>query len=692
MRKTLLATAPVLVAVTAFAAEEPEVIQITAGRIAESWLEVPQAVTVVTPAEIERMTPQVMTDLLRGQPGMFPQSSGPGQGIAIVRGLKGSEVLHLVDGMRLNMTFFRNSPSQYIALVDPYNIAQVELLRGPAGTLYGSDAMGGVLQVLTPEERFEGDTWSHRAHLRTQLGSAELSKIGRFSVAGGREGFSIAGGFTYMDFGKRDLGDGGREPWTDYRARGGDAKMLWSPAEGHELMLSGSFFETPKLPRYHEIAGGPGGPSPNDGFPVFFEPNDRKFLHARYTWDAPLSWVESLELHVGQQVINDDRKRGVDEVTNEQEHNRSDLRGVTLQLSSPLTPEARIVYGMDLYRDEVDSSKSRTDIPTGVVTPRDPTFPDGAVEDSFGAYANFEWQVTQPWLLEAGLRYSRVQTDLPGTAVSPAAEVDNDEVTGHLSSAYRIAPAVLWTVNYGTGFRAPNIFDLGTLGRRPNTDPQQINVPNPDLKPETLRSIDTGFKWDGGAFIAEASVFYSRYHDRIEPREATGNIIPEGQFGCSDPAGCIEVRSENIASADYVGFETGARYRGFDRVELYGALNYTRGEETKGGETGPANRVPPLNLQIGAVWDVRQDLLIEPYVLAAAEQDRLDDDDQTDVRIDPNGTDGWVTANLRVAWNPTPAWRLQLALTNLFDEAYREHGSGIDAPGFGATLIAEARF
>src|SRR4029450_3870126 len=128
----------------------------------------------------------------------------------------------------------------------------------------------------------------------------DLSKIGRVSGAVGHDGFSISGGLTYMDFGERDLGDGGREPWTEYTARGGDAKMLWSPAADHEPMLSAQFFETPKVPRYHEIVGGPGGPSTNDGFPVFFEPNDRLFLHARYRWASPFAFADSLELHLGQ--------------------------------------------------------------------------------------------------------------------------------------------------------------------------------------------------------------------------------------------------------------------------------------------------------------------------------------------------------------------------------------------------------
>ena len=132
-------------------------LQVTAGRRAESTVDVPQPVTVLTRDDIERAPVQSWTEAMRGQPGAFVQSSGPGQGIVIVRGLKGSEVLHLVDGFRLNNAFFRNAPSQYIALVDPMLIDRIELVRGPNSVLYGSDAMGGVIQLLTPEQRFDGD-------------------------------------------------------------------------------------------------------------------------------------------------------------------------------------------------------------------------------------------------------------------------------------------------------------------------------------------------------------------------------------------------------------------------------------------------------------------------------------------------------------------------------------------------------
>jgi outer membrane cobalamin receptor len=136
-----------------------EEIQVTATREPRTPFEIPTAVTIIGPKEIERLSPQVLPDLLRGEVGTFVQETTPGQAIPIIRGLKGSEVLHLVDGMRLNNAFFRNAPNQYVALVDAYNVERVEVLRGPASTLYGSDAMGGVVQIITPVPRFETEEW-----------------------------------------------------------------------------------------------------------------------------------------------------------------------------------------------------------------------------------------------------------------------------------------------------------------------------------------------------------------------------------------------------------------------------------------------------------------------------------------------------------------------------------------------------
>ncbi len=686
--------APVSAAVT-----ELMPLTITASRLRAPVTETPRSMSVVTRKQIERQSPQVMTDLLRGQPGVFNQSSGPGQGIAIIRGLKGSEVLHLVDGMRLNMAFFRNSPSQYIALVDPYSIQQIEVLRGPAATLYGSDAMGGVVQVLTPEQRFSGREFSARGGLLAQFDSSNHGNVQRGWAAVGNEEFSASLGLTNRGYGSQDIGAAGGVDFTGYDARSGDIKLLWAPAPGHELMLNAQYFEAPKLPRYFEIAGGPGGAGTGAAMPVFFEPNDRQFVHGRYRLN--LANGDSYEMHLASQIINDDRSRliapgGVP--TEETEKNQSNLTGLTLQANTRLGPVG-LIYGFEYYNDEVNSSRQRRNLNTGAITRQNPTFPDGSATDSLGTYVNAEWRALEPWLLMGGLRYSHVTTDLQATAVSVAAKVIDQDVTVHAGSLYGLTPQLGWTLNVARGFRAPNLFDLGTLGQRPNSN--QFNVPNPNLSSETITTIDTGFKWDGEVaghdLRAETSVFYSIYDDRIEPREATGNLIPAGTLGCvpiAPAVNCTEVQSRNITSATFWGFEAGAHYYFSRALETYATLNYTFGEENKANRspsTTPANRVPPLNGQIGVLYEPGP-WLVESFILGAFQQRRLDDDDLTDTRISRQGTQGWVTWNARLGWTPTPMFRFRLDLKNILDQSYREHGSGIDGQGFGTVLTAEARF
>ncbi|MDH3902019.1 MAG: Plug domain-containing protein, partial [Xanthomonadales bacterium] len=119
-----------------------EHVQVTATRSNKRDIDISAAVTAINEAEVLKLAPDVVAEMLRGQPGAFFQQTTPGQGIPIIRGLKGSQVLHLVDGMRLNNAFFRNAPNQYLGLVDSYAASRMEVVRGSQGTLYGADAMG----------------------------------------------------------------------------------------------------------------------------------------------------------------------------------------------------------------------------------------------------------------------------------------------------------------------------------------------------------------------------------------------------------------------------------------------------------------------------------------------------------------------------------------------------------------------
>jgi outer membrane receptor protein involved in Fe transport len=683
-----------------------DAITVSATRTATTPFETPQPLTVLEGSAVAARNPQVMAEAFRYEPGAFFQQSGPGQGIVIVRGLKGSEVLHLVDGFRLNNAFFRNSPSQYIALLDPQNISQLELLRGPYATVYGSDAMGGVVQVVTPEERFDGDAWSWRGGTRVHYDSADLARSGRSWAASGDRQLSIAAGVSYGEFGKRRLAEPGQSPDgsggfsladrvndTDYRSRGYDLKTLWSPAAGHELMISVQHFEIPELQRYFQTVPGYSGGAPARAIAQFM--NDRAFYHARYRFGGALGFARNLEVHVGHQVMNDDRlDRRQDNSRDEFTFNRSSLSGLTAQAETPLERH-RLRYGIEVYRDRVASRAYRESPPgSGNISRPNGTsffspFPDGSRADDYGIYALDTWTVNEALSAEGGLRWTRRETTLAKGDRAFGAELADDDFTGNLGLRYALSGQWAWAANIGRGFRSPNLFDLAQVGQRANN---RVVVANLDLRPESVTTFDSGLKFRGERLSGEISLFYSDYDDRIV---TVNPAFAEGTPQCPDDGdaattGCAQ--NQNIAQSRYYGFEGGLRTALTPALSLRTVLNYTWGDQDDGRSKGPANRVPPLNGQVGLAYRAATGWSVEPYLFFAGAQDRLDANDLTDSRIDPNGTPGYAVLNLRAHWPLGPALHLQIDGNNLLDRRYREHGSGIDGAARGLALTVEARF
>lgn len=651
---------------------ELESFRVTATRRSAETLDVTEALTLVKQAEIYHSAPDVLAEVLRGQIGTFFQQTTPGQGLPIIRGLKGSEVLHLVDGMRLNNAFFRNAPNQYLGLVDAFSVSQVEVIRGSAPALHGADAMGGVVQVVTAEPTFPGDESQTEGRLYGSVDSVDSALVARAEAATGTSGNVISGGVTWQNHDDRTIGGGDTIVPTGYRARAADLKWRYQLTQNSELMLSGQVLEQPSTPRSDELVPGFGLPLPSSE--IFeFQPNRRSFLHARYQLQSESNWFENLEIHLARQVITDDRlsqERG--SPNRVKEGNESTLDGFTVQFNSPMasgpTSSSELVWGLEVYQDEVRSDRLITDTGTGESAPARGRFPDRSSMDSIAAYAANRWD-WQRASLEAGLRYSRFDVHLSGDGTIPSASVKPDDLTGDVHASFELSPGVKLLSNIGRGFRPPNIFDLGTLGPRPGN---RFNQPNSNLKPETVWSYDLGLKAASAALEAELFVFYSDYNDKITS-VLTGATTPEGR---------AIVSSANLNSATLYGIESGLRWQFAPGYSAYGVVNYTRGEERDvllG--TVPADRVPPLNGRLGLVWQNGERLRIEPWLDFATEQDRLSPRDQTDPRINPTGTDGYVTVNVLASWQINPHLDMGIRVENLLDEQYREHGSGLDAAG-----------
>jgi outer membrane receptor protein involved in Fe transport len=652
-----------------FESQSLEHVQVTATRSNQRDIDIAAAVTLVNESEILEKAPDVIAEMLRGEIGTFFQQTTPGQGVPIIRGLKGSQILHMVDGIRLNNAFFRNAPNQYLGLVDSFSAQRMEVVRGSQGALYGADAMGGVLNILTQEPDFKGPDWQMSNRLYGSYDSVDNGLVLSARSSAGNENWGFVGGASYQDHANRTSGNGDELIGSAYKSKAADLKFIIDTSERSSLMLSAQVMEQPSTPRHDELVPGYGQDEP-DSEQFAFKPNRREFLQARFRLQGDSGWFDQFEANVARQVITDDRLNqdfGSDQIRTEE--NESTLDGATVQFNSTLFEGTPLVWGAEFYTDKITSHRYTQSEGSDIKTEIGSRFPDGSSMDSAAIYLSGEWYSTDNFDLNAGLRYSWFDIRLPDNPDYAKVKLTPSALTGDIHFVYALNESVKLVSNIGQGFRPPNIFDLATLGPRPGN---RFNVVNTDLQPETVWSYDLGFKVETDTLEMEIFGFYLDYSDKITS-VFTGEVTPEGRF---------VVQSENLNEMQLYGIEFGIYGILTDNIEPFAVLNYTRGEEQEeSGQMVPADRIPPFNGQVGLNYNFMPDWNLEPYVMFASRQDRLSPRDESDPRINPMGTGGWATFNVLLEWQTTEQLQLGLRLENLTAKQYREHASGIDAAG-----------
>ena len=650
---------------TVSGAEEIEEIQVTATRRALDTHDVSPAVTVVAGDTVSGNT--LLTDALQGQAGAYLQETTPGQGAAFVRGLRGSAILHLVDGMRLNNSLFRSAPTQYLALVDPAIVEQVEIERGAAASLYGNDAMGGVVQVITRRPNIDSTDFMARSHATLSLDSADLAKGVSLSSDFGTAAWASTATISYTDIGDRRIGGGDRVGPSGYESKSVRFATYIQANEQRHWFIDLQFTEQPFTPRIDELVPGYGETEPSSA-EFAFAPNQRSFAHVQYEHSQGL-FAADWTLDAGWQRIVDDRvTRSFGSNSRHFEENRSDLLGISARAYKAVG-ELDWVFGAEWYRDSVASASVALDIDNGTMTTRAPRFPDASGIDQGAIYGNLGLPLGAGQHLNAGLRYSHVRIDIPSTSDYAGSAFSKTDLSGELGWLYELSGTVNFVVNAGRGFRAPNIFDLGTLGDRPGN---RFNIPATTLEPEHVVQLDAGLKYDNGRLRGEIMAWRLRYTDRIIS-VLTGEVTEDGRE---------IVQSANVARSAIHGIEAAARLQLSDRLAASAVINLSRG--TDRDETGletAADRMPPVNGRVTLNYDVNDRWEISPHLLFAAGQERLSPRDIGDVRINPNGTPGWAVVGLSSNHHFASGLQLQLRVDNLLDKNYRVHGSGIDARG-----------
>jgi outer membrane receptor protein involved in Fe transport len=234
-----------------------------------------------------------------------------------------------------------------------------------------------------------------------------------------------------------------------------------------------------------------------------------------------------------------------------------------------------------------------------------PRFPDGSTVDQAAVFGNILHRLGDRHTVSGGLRFSAIETDLV------LSSTDQGDVSADFGWIFDATGQTALIANIGYGFRAPNVFDLGTLGERPGN---RFNIPNPGLDSERITQFDVGVRHHVDRWDLELTLFSLHYTDRIVS-VLTGAVTPEGRD---------VVQSRNAASADIRGVEGSLNLTLTPSLTADLIVNYSHGEQTANdGTENPADRIPPLNGRLSFHYQASNALLIEPYILFAGSQDRL---------------------------------------------------------------------
>ncbi|UXI67572.1 TonB-dependent hemoglobin/transferrin/lactoferrin family receptor [Tahibacter amnicola] len=697
---------PLVVAVTdapTAAVTELERIVVSATLYGQAVRDIATTTSAVLREEMDRRLVQDLRDALRYEAGVSVIGGGRfGIGSVAVRGLDGNRVRLEIDGVRLPDAFAIGSfSSAGKDFVDPDTLKRIEVVRGSASALHGSDALGGIVSFVTkdPGDYVAGATDGTHSHVKASYDSADRQTVESATVAhrSGRHGWlatvSHRQGHELDNRGETDTAGTSRTRANPQDTDGASVlgKYVYEGNRHRDRITFEGVQHTARTALLNQLGERSVGPSRVDI--TRLDGDDRK-QRARLSWQQEwhwdATWIDRLDAQVYSQISRtrqdtfEDRTTvaGQDRVRPVHRFRRFDFEqrelGLTLtaftQIQSASVTHA-LAWGVDLGQERIREQRDgfQLDRTSGVVSPvvmpdifpvRDFPLSDvrrraAFVQDDI-AFGDGRVHLTP------ALRYDHY-------AISPRADAvfaqDNPGITPVGLDAGRASPKLgalvslspAWKIfgQYAEGFRAPPYNDIN-IGFT-NLAMGYIALPNRALKPESSRGMEVGIRGDFTYGYADLATYRNRYRDFIESLRYVGN----------DPAtGLMQFQSQNRGRVDIHGTElrAGLSLDAFTPAlrnwELRSALAWSRGKDRLTRE--PLLSIEPAKAVIGLVYGGDRWEWETSATLAAAKRRVA----PTAASPTPFRTPGWSTIDSYVRYTPVERLSLHAGITNLADRRY----------------------
>jgi hemoglobin/transferrin/lactoferrin receptor protein len=682
----------------------------------------PQQIQRITQKEIEFGNFQTTAEMLSNSGKLFVQKSQQGGGSPVIRGFESSRILLLVDGVRMNNLIYRGGHLQNVITVDENMLENTDILFGSTSTPYGSDAMGGAINLITKKPLLlnENNGKAFSSSLNSRYATVNKEKSGYFDFRYSGEKWATLTAVSYNDFGDLKMGkktnghndffglrpfyvetvngvdnivanpDPYVQKFSGYKQYNAMQKVLFKPNETTSHNLNLQFSTTSDIPRYDRLTDIRNG---NLRYATWnYGPQKRILAGYKFTKDK--AFLNSdLSVGANYQDIEESRiNRSRNNPSEETRIEKVKVYSINADLKAKIG-KGELLYGVEAFYDDLNSTANAHNIQTGANSAISTRYPDGKnFTLRTDAFATYFAKINESTSYNLGARagYTTLSGEFKDKTFFPfpfnTIEQKNITYSASVGIVNNAAKTVKLAFNVATGFRTPNIDDLAKVFETTTGTPTQngtLYVPNPNIKPEKNITGDLGITIynDTKTVEFENIAFYTRLFDVIAVDRFTYN----GQSTVDYNGYPADVYASQNRDQGYIcGYSTSLKWNILKEFKFYGSYNFTYGRVVNEDKTErPLDHIPPhygkvgfnfenkwLNLDLNMLYNGKKHL--KDY--SSSGEDNLQ-------YAPAYGMPAWQTYNFKAGVKAMKALSLYAGVENILDIQYRIFASGINAPG-----------
>lgn len=653
-------------------------IVVTANRYEKSAFAVPYAMSILSADKFQQAGAPIIADLLRNLAGVDVTDAGPFRTRPIIRGLAGSRILVLVDGQRMNDTRENTFSGAELSQVSPGQVERVEVLRGSNSVLYGSNAMGGIINILTRQPSARRGPLAVSGSLVNRYSTTDQQPYSRLNLNLANHRWRLAGGAEYRRANNyhapgRSVFGRGREIQNSNlrRSVGLDFAGSYRLADRHTLALEAQSMLNSEI-------GFPETPNPTFPVGIFFPYHDRSKIALTYEGKKITPRLASIRATLYGQKNKKDLRTNISlpnvpfpgAALYDTSHTYTTVLtvGANLQQIYTLSGKQTFSWGADYYREMTDGlTRDFTHITSPFFSSntmkQSASVPENHL-DALGLYLQDDVQPFERFSGHLGARFDwyRQVTDYTdgyndiatGRPIAPQKK-NQSALSGSAGVQYQVIPEVRLSGNVGTAFRIPNLVEKFFSG----TQDQQLVIPNPDLDPEKNISADLGVKFRFDRFSGSVTAFHNQLRDFIELRATGDSVTKSGRRQAV-------WHYENISKVRFQGVEAELEAKLPRGFFSYGNASYQRGDNLS---TDRALYVAPAKVVLGLGWKAPQGQFeAEVNDRLILDQKRVDPDPSAVFQLPTPGFD-LLSLQTSYTWR---WWTFNFNIHNLTNRKYSE--------------------